>query len=58
MVGQVEVVPVSERCAFTRASYLYDAEAGECVPWDWRKMQPIAESQREVERAVADVEGA
>jgi len=30
---------------------------GERVAWDWSKRQPVTESQREVERAVADVEG-
>ena len=38
---------------FVRASALYDVETGECVQWDWGKMQPVAESQAEVERAVA-----
>jgi len=37
---------------FVRASRLYDASAGECVNWDWAKMQPVTVSQAEVERAV------
>ena len=42
---------------FVRASRLYDVERGERVPWDWSKRQSVAESQREVERAVAGVGG-
>jgi hypothetical protein len=42
---------------FVPASRLYDVERGERVAWDWSKRQPVTESQREVERAVADVEG-
>ncbi|SFS00228.1 hypothetical protein SAMN05216559_2329 [Halomicrobium zhouii] len=42
---------------FIRASRLYDVESGDAVPWDWSKRQPATESQREVERAFADVEG-
>lgn len=39
---------------FVRASRLYDVESGERTAWDWKKMQPTAESQAEVERAIAD----
>lgn len=48
--------PVGLRTRFVRASQLYDIERGERVQWDWAKMQPVTESQREVERAVAAVE--
>lgn len=41
---------------FVRASRLYDVEAGEPLRFDWGKMQPLAESQVEVERAVSAVE--
>ncbi|MBO4249463.1 hypothetical protein IL252_16775 [Halomicrobium sp. IBSBa] len=37
---------------FVRASRLYDAESGEPLRFDWAKMQPLGESQAEVERAV------
>lgn len=37
---------------FVRASRLYDAEASEPLRFDWAKMQPLRESQQEVERAV------
>jgi hypothetical protein len=39
---------------FVPASRLYDVEAGERVPWDWSKMQPLARSQTVVERAVPE----
>ena len=42
---------------FVPASRLYDVERRERVAWDWSKRQPIAQSQREIERSVADVEG-
>jgi len=42
---------------FVRASQLYDAVAGERRPFDWTKMQPLDESQAEVEQAVAKIEG-
>ncbi|WP_324664187.1 hypothetical protein [Haloarcula sediminis] len=41
---------------FVRATRLYDVEAGEPVAFDWAKLQPIAESQAEIERAVAAIE--
>ena len=41
---------------FVRASQLYDIDAGEPVPFDWSKRQPVAESQAEIERAVAAIE--
>jgi hypothetical protein len=41
---------------FVRASRLYDVEAGEPLDFDWGKMQPLAESQAEVEQAVATIE--
>jgi hypothetical protein len=37
---------------FVRASRLYDVESSEPVSWDWAKMQPLAESQAAVERAL------
>lgn len=43
---------------FVRATRLYDVERGECVAWDWAKQQPVSESQREVEQAVAEIEPA
>ncbi len=42
---------------FVRASRLYDVETGEPLHFDWAKFQPLAESQAEVERAVAEIEG-
>ncbi|EMA10924.1 hypothetical protein C437_02792 [Haloarcula vallismortis ATCC 29715] len=42
---------------FVRASELYDVEAGEPLQFDWTKHQPLAESQAEVEQAVAEIEG-
>jgi len=42
---------------FVRASRLYDVEAGERVLWDWSKMQPLAESQATVERAIPEGTG-
>ena len=42
---------------FVRASRLYDVEAGERVAWDWSKMEPLAESQTAVERAVTEGAG-
>ena len=39
---------------FVAASHLYDVEAGERVPWDWLKMQPLAQSQATVEGAIAE----
>lgn len=41
---------------FVRASRLYDVEAGEPLHFDWGKMQPLAESQAEIERAVTAIE--
>lgn len=41
---------------FVRASRLYDVEASERFQFDWEKMQPLSESQAEIERAVAAVE--
>lgn len=41
---------------FVRASRLYDVAASEQFQFDWEKMQPLSESQAEVERAVAAVE--
>ena len=38
--------------SFVRASRLYDVADSESVSWDWSKMQPLAESQSAVERAV------
>lgn len=40
---------------FVRASELYDIEAGEPLQFDWTNLQPLAESQAEVERVVAAV---
>ncbi|WP_208628726.1 hypothetical protein [Halomicrobium sp. IBSBa] len=37
---------------FVRASRLYDVEASEPLRFDWAKMQPLAESQTEVEQAL------
>jgi len=37
---------------FVRASRLYDVEASKPLHFDWGKMQPLSESQKEVERAV------
>jgi len=37
---------------FVRASRLYNVEESESVNWDWSQMQPLAESQAAVERAV------
>jgi len=37
---------------FVRASRLYDAEASEPLHFDWGKMQPVSDSQEEVEQAV------
>lgn len=42
---------------FVRASRLYDVDAGDRVAWDWSKMQPLAESQATVERAVPEGTG-
>ena len=42
---------------FVRASRLYDVESGEPVAFDWAKNQSVAESQAEIERAVAGIEG-
>ncbi|MGB9931121.1 hypothetical protein [Haloarcula amylolytica] len=42
---------------FVRASRLYDVGAGERRRFDWGKMQPLTESQAEVEQAVAEIEG-
>jgi hypothetical protein len=47
------VTPVTE---FVRASRLYDVEAGEPLAFYWAKLQPVAESQAEIERAVAAIE--
>jgi len=41
---------------FVRASRLYDVEASEPIGFDWAKMQPVTESQAEIERAVRSVE--
>lgn len=41
---------------FVRASRLYDVSAGEPVPFDWSKLQPVAESQAEIERSIAAIE--
>jgi hypothetical protein len=41
---------------FVRASRLYDVEAGEPLHFDWTKTQPLAQSQAEVEQAVAEIE--
>ncbi|MBX0348575.1 hypothetical protein [Haloarcula pellucida] len=41
---------------FVRASRLYDVAASEPRHFDWTKMQPVAVSQAEVERAVAEIE--
>lgn len=40
---------------FVRASRLYDVEASEPLRFDWAKMQPLRESQQEVERAVGSL---
>lgn len=40
---------------FVRASQLYDAEASEPLRFDWARMQPLRESQAEVERAVGSL---
>lgn len=45
--------PVTE---FVRASRLYDVDASEPVAFDWAKLQPVYESQAEIERAVAAIE--
>jgi len=42
---------------FVRASELYDVEKGEPLQFDWTNHQPLAKSQAEVERAVAEIEG-
>ncbi|ACV46598.1 MULTISPECIES: hypothetical protein [Halomicrobium] len=42
---------------FVRASRLYDVEASEPLRFDWAKMQPLRESQQEVERAVGNLPG-
>lgn len=47
---------MSESSHFVPASYLYDVEAGEPIPWDWSGGQSIPESQRAVERAVRQIE--
>lgn len=41
---------------FVRASRLYDVDSGEPVAFDWAKLQPVTESQAEIERAVAAIE--
>ena len=41
---------------FIRASELYDIEKGKPLDFDWTKLQPLEESQAEVERAVAEIE--
>jgi len=41
---------------FVRASRLYDVGESERLQFDWAKMQPLAESQAEVERAVRAAE--
>jgi hypothetical protein len=41
---------------FVRASRLYDLAAGESLRFDWEKMQPLDESQAEVEQAVTEIE--
>lgn len=41
---------------FVRASRLYDVGVSERLQFDWAKMQPLAESQAEVERAVRAAE--
>jgi len=42
---------------FVRVFRLYDVEAGERVAWNWSKMQPLAQSQAVVERAVPEGAG-
>jgi hypothetical protein len=37
---------------FVRASRLYDVEASDRRRFDWAKMQPLSESQEEVEQVV------
>ena len=41
---------------FVRASRLYDVDTGEPINFDWAKLQPVYESQAEIERAVAAIE--
>ena len=41
---------------FVRASRLYDVAESQRFQFDWSKMQPLAESQAEVERAVRAAE--
>lgn len=41
---------------FIRASRLYDVDTSERFKFDWDKMQLLAESQAEIERAVAAAE--
>ncbi|WP_199722442.1 hypothetical protein [Haloarcula sp. Atlit-47R] len=41
---------------FVRASRLYDVDAGEPLQFDWTNHQPLAQSQAEVEQAVAEIE--
>jgi hypothetical protein len=41
---------------FVRASRLYDVAEREQCQFDWAKMQPLAESQAEVEQAVRAIE--
>ncbi|MGB9951102.1 hypothetical protein ACOZ4F_01680 (plasmid) [Haloarcula marismortui] len=41
---------------FVHASRLYDVGVSERLQFDWAKMQPLAESQAEVERAVRAAE--
>lgn len=50
--GDEDADTVGRSDEFARASDLYDVEDGQRVQWDWGKMQPIAESQAEVETAV------
>lgn len=44
-----------EPVRFVQASRLYDAGTRERTHWDWRKGQPVAESQQEIEEALAAI---
>lgn len=44
---------VAHPAEFVRASRLYDPDRGESVPFDWDKGQPLADSQAEIECALA-----
>jgi hypothetical protein len=45
---------VTAEAGFIPASRLYDPSERERVHWDWRKGQPLAQSQAAIERALAE----